>query len=113
MELHITPGEFFRADLRVGTIVEALPFPEARKPAIRLRIHFGPEIGELLSSAQIAALYNPEELAGRQVIAVVNFPPKQIGPILSQCLVLGAPDAQGDIVLLGTERPVADGVRIA
>lgn len=109
----ISPEHFFQADLRVGTIMDAREFPEARKPAYQLVIDFGPEIGQMKSSAQITDLYTPEALVGRQVIAVVNFPPRQIGKFMSECLVLGAPDEQGNIVLLAAERPVPNGSRIA
>ena len=109
----ISPEHFFQADLRVGTVVDAREFPEARKPAYQLVIDFGPEIGQMKSSAQITDLYTPEALVGRQVIAVVNFPPRQIGKFMSECLVLGAPDEQGRIVLLAPERQVPNGSRIA
>jgi tRNA-binding protein len=108
----IEPDDFFRADIRIGTIERAHPFPEARKPAYRLEIDFGPEYGRLVSSAQITDRYRPEELTGRQVAAVVNFPPRQIGPVSSQCLVLGVSDAGGGIILLQPERPVPNGQRI-
>ena len=104
--------EFLRVDARVGTVREALAFPEARTPAWRLRIDFGPEIGERWSSARLTALYTLDDLIGRQVIAVVNFPPKQIGPHGSHCLVLGLPDANGDVVLLAPQRSVPDGGRV-
>ncbi len=103
----------FRAvEVRVGTVVAAEPFPEARRPALKLRVDFGPGIGERKTSAQITARYRPEEVVGRQVVAVVNFPPKQIGPFMSEVLVLGVPDAEGEVVLLGPERPVPDGGRM-
>lgn len=104
--------DFLKLDIRVGTIVEALPFPEARKPAYRLLIDFGPEIGLKRSSAQITARYALDELSGRQVAAVVNFPPRQIGPMMSEVLTLGFPDEQGEVVLIEPNRPVPDGGRL-
>lgn len=104
--------DFERVELRAGTIVAAEPFPEARKPAYRLRVDFGPEIGLKTSSAQITDLYTPDELVGRQVLAVANFPPKQIGPLYSECLVTGFYRDDGAVVLAVPERPVDDGARL-
>ena len=107
-----TLEEFQKIDIRIGTIVEAGPFPEARKPAYRLTVDFGPELGVKRSSAQITELYGPEELVGRQVLAVVNFPPKRIAGFVSQVLVLGVDDGQGRVVLVAPERPVPNGRRL-
>jgi len=104
--------DFLKVDIRVGEVRRAEPFPEARKPAIKMWIDFGPELGEKKTSAQITAHYDPESLIGRQVIAVTNFPPRQIGPFLSEVLVLGLSDAEGRIVLLGPDRPVPTGSRM-
>ena len=104
--------DFLAVDIRVGTIVEALPFPEARKPAYRLVIDFGPVIGVKHSSAQITEHYALEELPGRQVAAVVNFPPRQIGPVRSEVLTLGFPDAEGRVVLVRPSVPVPNGGRL-
>ena len=108
----ISFDDFLQVDVRVGTIVRAEPYPEARKPAIKLWIDFGADIGEKKSSAQITALYKPEILVGRQVMAVVNFPPRQIGRFMSEVLVLGLPDTAGEIVLVGPGSPVPDGGRM-
>ncbi|MEZ5926538.1 MAG: tRNA-binding protein [Hyphomicrobiaceae bacterium] len=104
--------DFLKVDVRVGTIVEALPFPEARKPAYKLKIDFGLAIGVKRSSAQIAVHYEAEALIGQQVAAVVNFPPRQIGPFMSEVLTLGFADAAGAVVLIQPERPVPNGSRM-
>jgi tRNA-binding protein len=111
-ENEISWSEFERVDLRVGTVTRVEEFPEARRPAYRLWIDFGPEIGERKSSAQITVRYRREELVGRQVIAVVNFPPKHVGPFRSEVLVTGFADAEGAIVLAQPERAVPNGTRL-
>jgi tRNA-binding protein len=104
--------DFERVDIRVGTIVDAQPFPEARKPAIRLWIDFGAELGVKKSSAQLTVHYKPDQLIGRQVCAVVNFPPRQIGPFQSEVLTLGMPDGDGAVVLIRPDLTVPDGGRL-
>ena len=108
----ISFDDFLKVDIRVGRVVDAQPFPEARKPAIKLWVDFGGDIGVRKSSAQITRHYKPEEIIGKQVMAVVNFPPRQIGPFMSEILVLGLPDAAGEIVLIGPDQEVPDGGRM-
>jgi tRNA-binding protein len=108
----ITYDDFLAVDIRVGTVLEARPFPEAKKPAIILMIDFGPEVGIKKSSAQITVHYKPEDLVGRQVMAVCNFPPRQIGPIKSEVLTLGYEDANGAIVLANVDQPIPNGHRL-
>lgn len=109
----ISWADFEAVELRTGTIVEVDEFPEARRPAWKLKIDFGAEIGMRKSSAQITDLYDRDDLLGRQIIAVVNFPPKQIGPMRSECLVTGFVQEDGSVVLAQPERPVANGVKLA
>jgi len=104
--------DFLRVDVRVGTVIAAEPFPEAHKPAYKLTIDFGPFIGRKRSSAQITRHYALDELVGRQVAAVVNFPPRQIGPFMSDVLTLGFPDEDGEVVLITPSKPVRDGGRL-
>ena len=108
----ISFDDFLRVDIRVGRVVRAEPFPEARKPAIKLWVDFGAGIGQRKTSAQITAHYDCDKLVGQQVMAVVNFPPRQIGPFMSEVLVLGFPDANGDIVLARPDRDVPEGGRM-
>jgi tRNA-binding protein len=108
----IAYDDFARVDIRVGTVVEAQLFPEARRPAYKLWLDFGPEIGIKKSSAQLTVHYAPEALLGRQLAAVVNFPPRQIGPFMSEVLVLGFPDAAGAVVLIAPDRPVPNGGKL-
>jgi tRNA-binding protein len=109
----ISFDDFMKVDIRIGTIVEVEEFPEARKPAYKLKIDFGPEIGVKKSSAQITVHYTPETLMNRQVAAVVNFPPRQIGPFMSEVLTLGFADGNGDIVLIGIDTPCPNGSRMS
>lgn len=108
----ISYADFDQVDIRVGTIVAVEPYPEARKPAYKLSVDFGPEIGVKRSSAQLTAHYTPAELLGRQVAGVVNFPPKQIGKFLSEVLIVGFPDEAGAVVLLGVDRAVPNGGKL-
>jgi tRNA-binding protein len=112
MSESIAFDDFARVDIRVGTVTHAEPFPEARKPAIKLWVDYGPEIGVKKSSAQITTHYTPEALVGRQVLGVVNFPPRQIGPFMSEALVLGLHDENGKIVLIGPDQPVPNGEKL-
>jgi tRNA-binding protein len=112
MSGQITYADFENVDIRVGTVIAAEPFPEARKPAFKLRIDFGPGIGVKKTSAQITKHYTPETLVGRQVAAVVNFPPRQIGPFMSEVLTLGFPDAEGGVVLIGPSLGVPNGGKL-
>ena len=104
--------DFLKLDIRCGTIIAAGPFPEARKPAVKLEIDFGAAIGRRKSSAQITSHYGPETLIGKQVLAVVNFPPRQIGPFMSEVLTLGLPDAHGEVVLVVPDKPVPVGAKL-
>lgn len=104
--------DFLKVDVRVGRVIEAEEFPEARKPAYKLRIDFGPDIGIKKTSAQITKHYTPETLKGRLVMAVVNFPPRQIGPVMSEVLTLGVPDGDGEVVLLAPDKDVPIGGRL-
>lgn len=112
MSVTVSIDDFLKVDVRAGTIIEALPFPEARKPAYKLKIDFGSEVGIKRSSAQVTAHYETAGLVGRQVAAVVNFPPRQIGPFMSEVLTLGFADERGDIVLIEPDRPVPNGSRM-
>jgi tRNA-binding protein len=107
-----TIEDFDKLDIRLGTVIDAKPFPQARKPAIQLWIDFGPDIGTRRSSAQLTAHYQPDQLIGRQVCAVVNFPPRKIGPFVSEVLTLGMPDADGAVVLIRPDFPAPDGAKL-
>jgi len=108
----ISYDDFLAVDIRVGTVLRAEPFPEARKPAIKMWIDFGPEIGEKKTSAQVTVHYTPESLVGKQIMAVVNFPPRQIGPFMSEVLVLGCIDPDGAVVLIAPDQSVPNGGRM-
>ena len=108
----IVYGDFEKIDVRVGTVVDAEPFPEARKPTMKLMIDFGPEIGMKRSSAQLTVHYRPDQLIGRQICAVVNFPPRQVGPFMSEVLTLGLPDEDGAVVLIKPDFKVPNGGRL-
>ena len=108
----ISFDQFLDVDIRAGKVLKAEPFPEARKPAYKIWIDFGPEIGERKSSAQVTEHYRPEDLVGRMVMGVVNFPPRQIGPFMSEVLVLGVYDDAGAVVLIGPDKPVPPGQRM-
>ena len=108
----ITYDDFTKVDIRVGTIIEVLPYPEARRPAYKVVVDFGPDLGLKRSSAQLTMHYTPETLRGRQVAGVVNFPPKQIGKFMSEVLVLGFPDDKGEVVLIQPSHPIPNGGRL-
>lgn len=108
----ITFDDFLKVDIRTGKVLRAEPYPEARKPAIKMWIDFGPEVGEKRTSAQVTAHYTPEELIGKQVMAVVNFPPRQIGKFMSEVLVLGVSDPDGGIVLISPDKEITPGERM-
>lgn len=110
--MNISFDDFQKVDIRVGTITRAEPYPKARKPAIKMWIDFGGDLGERKTSAQVTAHYNPDALVGKQVVAVVNFPPRQIGKFMSEVLVLGLPDPNGEVVLLTPDQSVPDGGRM-
>jgi len=110
--MEISFEDFARVDIRVGTVVDAQPFPEARRPATKLWLDFGEAIGVKKTSAQLTVHYTPDVLVGRQVAAVVNFPPKQIGKFMSEILVLGFPDAAGEVILLAIDKPVPNGGKL-
>ena len=110
---HIDWSDFQKIDIRVGTIIDVDDFPEARRPAYKLKVDFGPELGVKKSSAQITALYSKDELVGKQVLAVVNFPPKQIGPFMSECLVTGLHRPDGSVVLSSVDMPLPNGAKLA
>ncbi|EHP3973095.1 tRNA-binding protein [Vibrio parahaemolyticus] len=110
---HIEWSDFQKIDIRVGTIIEVDDFPEARRPAYKLKVDFGPELGVKKSSAQITALYSKDDLIGKQVLAVVNFPPKQIGPIMSECLVTGLHRPDGSVVLSTVDMKLPNGAKLA
>ncbi len=112
MTPEITFDDFMKVDIRKGTVLRAEPFPEARKPAIKLWVDFGPEIGERKSSAQITQHYAPEDLVGKSVLGVVNFPPRQIGPMRSEVLILGLYDADGNVGLITPDKDTPDGARL-
>ncbi len=112
MDTDLSFDDFLKVDIRAGTILRAEPYPEARVPAIKLWVDFGPDVGERKTSAQITRHYDVDTLPGRQVMGVVNFPPKQIGKFMSECLILGAPDENGDVVMLRPDQTVPNGARM-